>query len=272
MFIGYSFSDINIRIIWFRLLDMMKGVEQADMPTSYMVIVKPNRVEELLYKDAGIETIILDPSNETEPDRYPVLVGDFLYDLASQVCAPDIPGSSENPFVSQTLLRRAAASNVRDGNFGRNRRVNRDMQRLSTYRIPGQYLEDTFDLFSSETNITRDSIEAALALYERRQEDERIKLFLLRSAITAWGMTLQDDTRIDWDSMGNMRVEPELRGKIFSKVGRELEYHESSFDAELFFAAYFVIDMHEGRFGATPDDRESAESFFVVWKIDTLVQ
>ena len=258
MFIGYSFSDINIRIIWFRLLDMMRGVEQADLPTSYMIIMKPNPVEELLYKDAGIETIVLDPSSEYEPDQYPILVGDFLYDLVVQVCDPSIPGGSEKPFVSRTLLRRIAASNDGAAKFPRFRRGSPDMQRLSTYRLPEKHLEEALSLFPSNADTTQDAIDAAIAVYDRRREDEGIKRYLLRSALAQSHMALQDDTRIDWDSISDLRFEADMRQKILSTVRRELEYHETEFDAELFFAAYLAIEMSEGKFGAAQDDRESA--------------
>ena len=258
MFIGYSFSDINIRIIWFRLLDMMQGVDQADMPTSYMVIVKPNPVEELLYKDAGIETIVLDPKAEAKPKEYPELVADFLYELASRVCENTIPGGDEKPFVSRTLLRRIAASNVGGQKLRPSRRGNPDMQRLSTYRLPKQYIEEALSLFSSDTDVTRDSIDAALALYGDRGNDESISEFLLMASLTFWGRNLQDDDRIDWDSIGNMQVEPIVRNRILSKVRNELEFHGQDFDAELFFAAYLAIDMADGKFGTTSEESESA--------------
>lgn len=258
MFIGYSFSDINIRIIWFRLLDMMRGVEQTDMPTSYMVIVKPNPVEELLYKDAGIETIVLDPASSYKKGEYRELVGDFLYDLACRVCDPYIPNTDDKPFVSQTLLRRAKASGSGGPKLPWERQVNLDMQRLISYRLPKQYNARALDLFSTETDVTQDSVDAALSMYVRFPEDERLKLFLLRSSGSAAGMQIQDDERVDWESLGEMAVEAQIREEMLRKARRELNYHARGFDAELFFATYLVMDIREGKFGAAAEDQEAA--------------
>lgn len=258
MFIGYSFSDINIRIIWFRLLDMMRGVEQTDMPTSYMVIPDPNPVEELLYKDAGIETIVLDPEGSVEEKDKPVLVGNFLYELMSRVCDPNIPNSGAMPFVSQTLLRRVRSVRTDGRKFSWGRRSNPDMQRLATYRLPAQYLEVALGLFGSETDITQDSIEAGIALYSLSREDERIKRFLVRGAVERPGLRLLNDQRIDWESLEEVELEEAGKDDIISRVKNELEFHEHSFDADLFFAAYLAMRLSEGRFGATSEDAEKA--------------
>ena len=258
MFIGYSFSDINIRIIWFRLLDMMREVDKSDLPTSYMVIITPNQVEEVLYGDVGLETIVLDPTGKADPEQYPILVGDFLYELAGRVCNPNIPGGDNTPFVSKTLLRRAASSS-RDRKRRWNRPDNADMRRLSSFRIPDQYLPEALELFTKETAITESSVAAALSLYRSFPRDERIGLFLLRSAGTPAGMMLQDNLDIDWDSLVQRHLDSDDKERMFSKVRRELEYHESQFDAELFFAAYLLIDMAAGKLGATPEEREMAE-------------
>ncbi len=258
MFIGYSFSDINIRIIWFRLLDMMRGVDQTDLPTSYMVIVKPNQVEELLYKDAGIETVILDPDGNCEEGDYPVLVSEFLYELAWRVCTPDIPGYGEKPFVSKTLLRRAESA-LRESKPPWSRQRSPDVHRLSSYRLPEQYVEDVLDLFSTETEITEDSIEVAATLHVRFPDNLRIVEVLIKGALTPEGMGLQYDPRIDWDAVREARLGSDVRGAIIKKVGREMEYHEEgTFDAELFYASYLLMDLSEGKFGASTDDQESA--------------
>src|SRR5205085_5246238 len=59
LFMGYSFSDINIRIIWFKLMEMMRDVPEADRPSSCIVRFERNPVLEELYQGVGIKTLCL---------------------------------------------------------------------------------------------------------------------------------------------------------------------------------------------------------------------
>jgi hypothetical protein len=108
MFIGYSFRDINIRVIWFKLMQMMRDVPVQDRLPSYMIRFEPNPVLEALYEDVGLHTIALDPEGkaETSQDRT-ALLSEFLYTLASEA-SPNgmIPGSDTRMFTSDVLLER----------------------------------------------------------------------------------------------------------------------------------------------------------------------
>jgi hypothetical protein len=66
LFMGYSFGDLNIRIIWYKLMRLMKDIPSADRPSSYIVRFEPNPILQLLYEDVGIKSIFLDP--ETKAD------------------------------------------------------------------------------------------------------------------------------------------------------------------------------------------------------------
>jgi hypothetical protein len=106
LFIGYSFRDINIRIIWFKLMRMMKDIPQGDRPSSYIVRFGRNPVLEKLYEEVGIKTIVLDANNEahTIEDKSRIL-DDFMFQLAA-ISSPDgkIPGSDKHQFVTRSLL------------------------------------------------------------------------------------------------------------------------------------------------------------------------
>lgn len=107
LFMGYSFRDLNIRVIWFKLMQMMKDVPEGDRPTSYMVRIEPNPVLELLYFSVGLKTIVLDPKERaTGAEDRTRLVGSFLRDLAIQA-SPNatIPGHSDSMFLSAGLIR-----------------------------------------------------------------------------------------------------------------------------------------------------------------------
>jgi hypothetical protein len=84
LFMGYSFRDINIRIIWFKLMGMMKDVSPEDRPTSYIVTFAYNPVLERLYDEVGIKTICLDKEGKAQtPAERTSLLSDFLTRLAT---------------------------------------------------------------------------------------------------------------------------------------------------------------------------------------------
>jgi SIR2-like domain len=120
MFIGYSFRDINIRVIWFKLMQMMRDVPIADRLPSYMVRFEPNPVLEALYEAVGLRTIALDPGNEAKTSANRTnLLSEFLYTLASEA-SPNglIPGSETRMFASDALIDRVE-SEVADSVFYR---------------------------------------------------------------------------------------------------------------------------------------------------------
>lgn len=105
LFMGYSFRDLNIRVIWFKLMEMMRDVPASDRTPSYIVRMEPNPALEELYSAVGLNTVVLDPRGRAASgaDRSRLL-GDFLLEL-SQVASPTtIPGTDRPCFVSSSLL------------------------------------------------------------------------------------------------------------------------------------------------------------------------
>ena len=94
LFIGYSFRDINIRVIWFKLMRLMKDISKEDRPTSFIVTFSPNPVLKRLYQEVGIETICLDPEGKASTaEAKNVLLSRFMLDLSVCASADDnIPG------------------------------------------------------------------------------------------------------------------------------------------------------------------------------------
>ncbi len=113
LFMGYSFRDLNIRVIWYRLMRMMKDIHPSDLQTSYIVIPRKNPVLELLYQEVGIRTIVLDPAGAIKPDSPDAanqtnrLFAAFMFDLADR-CSDNgkIPGQATAQFASQALFDR----------------------------------------------------------------------------------------------------------------------------------------------------------------------
>lgn len=124
LFMGYSFRDINIRIIWFKLMDMMRDVPQADRRPSYIVRLDHNEALEELYSAVGLRTIVLDPDGRARSNRDKTnLLGEFLLSLSLQATtySPTLPKHQTPQFVSEALLREVArrSERTRTAFFGR---------------------------------------------------------------------------------------------------------------------------------------------------------
>lgn len=78
LFIGYSFSDFNIRYLWFKLRKMMQGIANEDLPKSYILLSENNAISETLFSKIGIDPIIL---NNYEGNNLTEKLTDFLENL-----------------------------------------------------------------------------------------------------------------------------------------------------------------------------------------------
>lgn len=106
LFMGYSFKDINIRVIWFKLMDMMKDIPVNERPTSFILRLNSNPALERLYEEVGIKTIVLDPQNKAaSPEQKATLLNDFMFTIASLASSNGkIPGQKEKQqFFSAAL-------------------------------------------------------------------------------------------------------------------------------------------------------------------------
>lgn len=69
LFIGYSFTDFNIRYLWFKLRHMMHEVDSPHVPASYLLLCEPDQLTSALLKNMGITPLYLsqyDGGNYTE--------------------------------------------------------------------------------------------------------------------------------------------------------------------------------------------------------------
>lgn len=59
LFIGYSFSDINMRFLLYKLNKLWDKAEYSqNRPKSYFFMVKPNRVQERILESRGVTTVL----------------------------------------------------------------------------------------------------------------------------------------------------------------------------------------------------------------------
>ncbi len=91
LFMGYSFRDINIRIIWFKMMDMMRDIPEADRRPSYIVRLNANEALEDLYAAVGIRTIVLSPDKPVlDAQERSSLLGKFVLELSLQAGAAPV--------------------------------------------------------------------------------------------------------------------------------------------------------------------------------------
>lgn len=59
LFMGYSFSDFNVRYLWFKLRKMMLGIKACNIPQSYILLFRPDQITATLLRNTGIIPIDL---------------------------------------------------------------------------------------------------------------------------------------------------------------------------------------------------------------------
>lgn len=110
LFMGYSFRDVNVRIIWFKLMDMMRDIPEADRRPSYIVRFEPDAALEKLYAAVGLKTVVLAPRGGADTDEEKSrLLADFLLSLSARAQTSSRRSLSDGGhesvnFVSAALL------------------------------------------------------------------------------------------------------------------------------------------------------------------------
>lgn len=61
VFIGYSFSDQNVRLLWHKLNKILRRLNPADVPKSFFVTSTQSQVQTEVLRSKNIEVITLDP-------------------------------------------------------------------------------------------------------------------------------------------------------------------------------------------------------------------
>ena len=60
LFVGYSLSDINMRLLFYKLHLLWKSSPHAAArPKSYIFLTRPNPVQETILRNRGIEPIVI---------------------------------------------------------------------------------------------------------------------------------------------------------------------------------------------------------------------
>jgi hypothetical protein len=235
LFMGYSFSDINIRVIWFKLMRMMEDVPESDRRPSYIVRFQPNTVLEALYKDVGLTTIVLDPESKakTDADRTSLL-GAFLSDLSAAASRNGwIPGTSkQRMFASKGLLRRIGKELDQSGGQMPWIPPSPALAILCARDIPNELRDEAFEVL-------------------KRIADAEVPSFGQTSLIIAWGMGVWGATAevlsialrgllnsfsrsqileadLPWSDLWEGSVSRERAQNLLRTVEAEIKFHEVS--------------------------------------------
>jgi hypothetical protein len=259
LFLGYSFNDLNIRAIWFRLLDMMREVPREEVPISYIVTFTRNEVEEALYRDSGIETIVLDPEGSVESVDYPELFAAFLLDLAIVTRA-----TPQNAWASLTALNRGRQQLTATRGFSGflRRPTNPSLEWLGGVRIPPQQTELFRRLFEGVSSAeSPNSINLAYRWLHEYPGETAPALVLTVAILDAWTRHAVLQTDIEVANLSSFDLGSQALNGIIARCERELNTrHIFGGDDDLFFAARLCVEIADGNFCATNEDKIQAAS------------
>ena len=80
LFVGYSLTDINVRLLLYKLWKLWSDSDFADKrPKSFLFLNKPNAVQETVLEEWGVNTII---SEDSDPGKS---LENFLKDLKDKI-------------------------------------------------------------------------------------------------------------------------------------------------------------------------------------------
>jgi hypothetical protein len=258
LFMGYSFRDINIRIIWFKLMQMMKDIPAADRRQSYIIRVEPNPALEELYRAVGLKTIVLDPERaaKSTTDRTAML-GEFLYQLGRRASpSSNIPGRSEPMFVSSGLISKAESNLKRLSSLGpslRRHTLSESVRELLKRRLPRELEEAVASIFPSILALSPTSV----ARYASRLV-ELANLFGPSPALTAftglaltWGYSrgrLLAMNGMPWELFWSEKIDPKDASRIIERLKEEIRYNlNPNADDDIAYAADVVHRIASGQ-------------------------
>ncbi len=241
LFMGYSFRDINIRIIWFKLMGMMKDVSPEDRPTSYIVTFAYNPVLERLYDEVGIKTICLDREGkaQTAAERTKLL-SEFLTRLATLASHDGyIPGQSKVRLFYSTALTDGILRAVEENEQQSPRRLPRRPfpQRLEVLiaeaarrSIPSVHQSSIADILTrAYSALPGHSVElVALAVNYLKQfgAHPMVTAIISRALEGQNGREFLADEQVDWKAVWTAKIPENTLPAILQRFERELSGHE----------------------------------------------
>ncbi|WP_369745201.1 SIR2 family protein [Paenarthrobacter sp. AMU7] len=153
LFLGYGFGDVNIRVLWHRLGQLMSDVPTEERPHSFIVRLDADPVLERLDRSVGLTTIVLDPeANKKTPEEKTVLLERFMLQLTLESHAEEQAGP--DPVCSPRILQDAAEILRRTEVQPLSPPEAQLLEAASSRSLPErvrQYAEDLLDAYSKAT-------------------------------------------------------------------------------------------------------------------------
>jgi len=240
LFVGYSFRDINIRIIWFKLMEMMKDVPEQDRPSSFIVRFEKNEVLEDLYRAVGIKTIYLDEENELKGDlQRTAAVGKFMFDLSMRISEDSkMPGSDQSMYMStgcldevRQLLKKLAPVGQGRLSLGLNLRLRANaptlMKHAAARSVPDSMRSDVDEFLGSFSPRALGTEVVTWALQRFRENPAPGAAKLLRLALFDAGTrepVLEPDA-VNWELFWRMPLQAADADAIIARADTELTMH-----------------------------------------------
>jgi hypothetical protein len=275
LFMGYSFQDMNIRIIWFKLKQMMKDVPQDDRMASYIVRFEPNEVLETLNAAVGLKTIVIDPNGAaTTADEKNAWFAEFMLSLSMQASGEaKIPLTGEPMFASSALLDslRSALGEEPPSSRPSSRRsrllapvVPDLIDHLVQRRIPDDLKPEAHDVFvrlisTRDTRKKGSPLDAALIIqYSEVYGASRtltlsVALALMNSYASS-PLSSRLEHGLDWTLVWQRTLKPDDAERLIARAERELEAQREgdSVDPDLAYAIDIATRLVAGELTEEP--------------------
>lgn len=259
LFMGYSFRDINIRIIWFKLNQMMMDIPAADRRQSYILRLKSNPVLEALYEAAGLKTIVLDPPGRAgDPTSLwssphgaglaPIAsTGAFLASLANRVEAAEGSSAHAAPlFVSKMMIEEAERECA-----GVPHMSTKVMERIFERSIPEGLQREVQQLILSALNrkpqtwaLSRNLI---LSTQEAGPNDSltwHVIRILLGDGIEEFRNELLECSDVNWEVVWSAHLKASECTQVLDRLEQEIQHHENGTrDLDLAFLIDLALRM-----------------------------
>lgn len=280
LFIGYSFSDVNIRVIWFKLMQMMRDVPEKDRLPSYIVRLRKDDVLDTLYEAVGLRTIVIDPDGtaETEADKSAVLA-EFMRELATKSSAVRISNGDTHceQFVSLGLIEsaRGAIQATADRRGPRSRyysvqspaSITALISVMTSRTIPPDLANDIRplldDLWALRGRLfTTASVEVAVWFSNEIEYSIRSSAIILFNLIHPWARDALFASAVDWPSVWDVELDDEIADELLTRFTQEANGHlqedEPLRDHDVAYALDLIVRLRRGELGVRSPEFEKA--------------
>ena len=260
LFLGYGDGDPRIRVIWAHLGRRARGIAGEHAQPSFMVRTRGNPVVEQLDRAAGLRTIVLDPLGRADTaEARAELLGEFLYELASEASPNSTMVGSDRPMlVSTALVRRAVDSIPEPDETDPSRRASdrpfatssprRDLVHLVARRIPDGIDDELAPLYKRVLGVDPTGIFAGfddVRLQTALKLAPRFGASALLTDLVAWNLmnsayrrVLYEGTDIDWTIVWRAPLDEPDAAEYLDRFEAEIDAHdEQCGDDDIAYAA-----------------------------------